>query len=184
MEGNSTEGRFGAVLIFLHWAMALLIIPMFFLGRFMTGLAYTHPWYHMAPYIHKSLGLVVMVLLVIRTIWIFIIKRPTPLPMEAWERILASVVQKSFYFILYGITISGFLIPTAGGRGIEFFGLFTVPAVISGIAHQEDLAGEIHLFLAYLVMFVIFLHTMGALKHHFIDRDETLTRMLGLKRKK
>ncbi len=164
--------------------MAALIIPMFFLGRFMTGLAYTHPWYHWAPYIHKGLGLVVLALLVIRTIWILIVKRPPPLTMEAWERILASVVQKSFYFLLYGITISGFLIPTARGRGVEFFGLFTVPAIISGLRHQEDMAGEIHFFLAYLIMFFIFLHTTGALKHHFIDRDETLTRMLGIKSKR
>jgi len=184
MEGNSREENFSLILIVLHWVMAALVIPMFFLGRFMTGLAYTDPWYHSAPYIHKGMGLLVLALLVMRTIWISIVKRPPPLPMSALERIMASVVQKSFYFILFGITLSGFLIPTARGRGVEFFGLFTVPAVISGIRHQEDMAGDIHFFLAYLIMFFIFLHTMGALKHHFIDRDETLARMFVIKRKR
>jgi len=164
--------------------MAALIFPMFFLGRFMTNLVYTHPWYHLAPYIHKSIGLIVFVLLVIRIVWILVVNRPAPLPMPILERIMAATVQKSFYFLLFGITISGYLIPTARGRGVDFFGWFTVPAVISGLSHQEDMAGEVHYLLAWLLMFFLLLHIAGALKHHFIDRDETLLRMLGLIRKK
>lgn len=184
MRRTSGEDGFGAVLITLHWFMAALIIAMFFMGRFMTGLVYTHPWYHLAPYIHKSIGLIVFTLLVIRIVWILTVKRPIPLPMPPLERIMASVVQKSFYVFLFGITLSGYLIPTADGRGVEFFGLFTVPAVISGLSHQEDMAGEVHYLLAWLLMFFLLIHCAGALKHHFMDRDETLLRMLGLKRKK
>jgi len=164
--------------------MAVLVIGMFFLGKYMIGLAYTHPWYHRAPHIHKSLGLIVFALLLLRSVWILVNKRPAPVPMPAWERAAASVVQKLFYLLLFGITISGYLIPTADGRGIEVFNWFTVPAVISGIVHQEDMAGDIHYLLTYVIMFFIALHTLGALKHHFIDGDETLLRMLGIKRKK
>lgn len=184
MQWTSTRERFGLLLIALHWVMALMIIFLFFLGRFMTNLPYTHPWYHLAPYVHKSTGLIVMALLAIRTVWVITLKRPVFLPMPRWESLLALFVQKSFYFLLFGITISGYLIPTADGGGIEVFGLFTVPALFAGFEHQEDIAGEVHYLLTYLLMFFLALHTMGALKHHFIDRDETLTRMLGIHGKK
>ncbi|MFQ5480595.1 MAG: cytochrome b [Thermodesulfobacteriota bacterium] len=183
MQLSSTKEGFGLVLIALHWVMAFMIIALFFLGKYMTGLLYTDPWYHSAPYIHKSAGLIVMALLVIRTLWVIILQRPALLPMPGWERLLAQIVQKSFYVLLFGITISGYLIPTADGGGVEVFGWFTVPAVFSGLEHQEDMAGDIHYLLTYLLMFFLLLHTMGALKHHFIDRDETLTRILGIKGK-
>ncbi len=173
--------RFGAVLIFLHWVMAVMIIFLFFLGRYMTGLAYTHPWYHRAPYIHKSLGIMVLALLVMRVLWVIFKKRPVFLPMAQWERLLALVVQKSFYILLFAITASGYLIPTADGRGVEVFGWFTVPPLLFGVEHQEDIAGEVHFYLTYFLMFLLMLHTLGALKHHFIDRDETLRRMLGIR---
>ncbi len=184
MSRISREEGFGVVLIVLHWTMAALIITLFFMGRYMTGLEYTHPLYHRVPDLHKGLGLLVMGLLVLRTIWAIMIGRPAPLPMTAWERTLAMVVQKSFYFILFGITISGYLIPTARGRGIELFGWFTVPALFTGLPHQEDMAGDLHYLLAHLLMLVLALHTMGALKHHFLDRDDTLLRMLGMRKKK
>jgi len=180
----SAEERFGVVLILLHWVMAVMIISLFFMGRYMRGLTYTHPWYHLLPQVHKSLGVIVLALLVIRVLWVILTKSPPLLPMRRWEHILALVVQKSFYLLLFGITISGFLIPTAGGRGIEVFGWFTVPAVISGLEHQEDVVGDIHFFLTYFLMFLLMLHTLGALKHHFIERDETLMRMFGVRREK
>ncbi len=163
--------------------MAVMIIALFFLGRFMVDLPYSHPWYHSAPHLHKSLGLFLLALLVIRSIWVIIIKRPALLPMPYLERITALFVQKSFYFLLFGITISGYLIPTANGSGVELFSLFTVPAVFTGFEHQEDIAGGFHYVLAYILIFFVLLHTIGALKHHFMDRDDTLTRMLGIRGK-
>ncbi len=74
---------------------------------------------------------------------------------------------------------SGYLISTADGRPLEVFGLFEIPALISGIDGQEDRAGEIHLALAYSLMGLTGLHAVAALKHHFIDKDRTLLRILG-----
>jgi cytochrome b561 len=76
--------------------------------------------------------------------------------------------------------VSGYLISTADGRGIDVFGLFTVPATLQGIDHQEDVAGASHLVLAVTLIALALLHAGAALKHHFIDRDRTLRRMLGL----
>ncbi|MEK7772829.1 MAG: cytochrome b/b6 domain-containing protein, partial [Deltaproteobacteria bacterium] len=112
---TSTEERYGLVPIVLHWTMAVMIIVLFFLGEYMTGLEYTHPRYHLAPSLHKSLGLIVFALLVIRAAWTLINKKPAPVPMPDWERKTASVVQKLFYILLFGIAASVYLIPTADG---------------------------------------------------------------------
>lgn len=184
MAWASTEERYGLVSIALHWAMAVMIIFLFFWGRHMTGLEYTHPWYHLLPSLHKSLGLIVLALLVIRTAWMLFDRKPTPVPMPDWERITASVVQKFFYLLMFGITFSGYLIPTADGRPVEFFNLFELPAIALDIDRQEDIAGDIHRLLAHVIMAVVVLHGLAALKHHFLDRDETLLRMLGIKTKK
>ena len=74
--------------------------------------------------------------------------------------------------------IAGYLISTAEGRPIEVFGWFAVPATFYGPENQEDVAGEIHEILAWLLILLSSGHTLAALKHHFIDRDATLRRML------
>ncbi|TCT19400.1 cytochrome b561-like protein [Thiobaca trueperi] len=74
---------------------------------------------------------------------------------------------------------SGYLISTADGRSLDVFGLFSVPAILTGLPDQADLAGEVHLVLAIALVTLAAVHALAALKHHFIDRDATLLRMLG-----
>lgn len=85
------------------------------------------------------------------------------------------------YLILFAIIISGYLISTADGQPISVFDWFSVPAVFTGEGEQADLAGDVHLYLAWAVVVLSLLHATGALKHHFIDKDITLKRMLGIK---
>lgn len=85
------------------------------------------------------------------------------------------------YLALFAVMIAGYLISTADGVGIPVFGLFEVPALVSGLPDQADTAGVIHLWLAWALVIFSGLHALAALKHHFIDRDATLTRMLGRK---
>ena len=77
--------------------------------------------------------------------------------------------------------VSGYLISTADGRGISFFDWFEVPAFITSIPDQEDLAGDWHIWLTDALVVLGVLHGLAALKHHFIDKDGTLKRMLGSK---
>jgi cytochrome b561 len=75
--------------------------------------------------------------------------------------------------------LSGYLISTADGRPLEVFGLFSVPALVAGLEHQADIAGRVHLLLAYGLVGLALLHALAAFKHGFIERDRTLLRMLG-----
>ncbi|MCT9623353.1 cytochrome b, partial [Curtobacterium sp. C2H10] len=91
----------------------------------------------------------------------------------------AGFVHVLLYLALFTIVISGYLISTADGKPITVFGWFSVPAFISDAAIQADTAGVIHLWVAWGVVVVSILHGLMAIKHHFIDKDATLLRMLG-----
>jgi cytochrome b561 len=83
------------------------------------------------------------------------------------------------YFLLLTIMVSGYLISTAVIRPIEVFGWFAIPASITALPRQEDIAGWVHLILASTLIGLVVLHAAAALKHHFFDRDRTLKRIFG-----
>ncbi len=124
--------------------------------------------------------------MVVRLLWRVAFVRaglwPSPVPMPAWERVAAGAVHRLFYLILFIVVICGYLVPTAEGKGVEVFGLFEVPAVVYGYEGQEDIAGELHEIAAWTVIALSVLHAAAAMKHHFIEGDATLLRMLGLGR--
>ncbi|MFQ5519733.1 MAG: cytochrome b [Mariprofundus sp.] len=175
---RNTSTSYGFVSIAMHWLMALVIFAMFGLGLWMVELNYYDSWYHDAPYIHKAVGMLLLFALIFRLIWRLTNTRPK-LMGAAWEQFIALLVHRSHYLLLFGITITGYLIPTAEGVGIDVFGLFSVPASVSFTKEQADLIGIIHLYVAWAVIALAAAHAGAALKHHFIDNDNTLLRMLG-----
>lgn len=178
---RNSPGRYGWLSIFLHWSMALVIYAMFALGLWMVGLSYYDTWYHNAPEIHKSIGVILMLVLIIRLTWRVV--SPPPKPLSSYSplvRITAVMAHGLLYGLLIAILFSGYLISTADGKPVSVFGWFSLPAVLTGAGEQADLAGDIHLWLAWSIVILSVLHGLAALKHHFIDRDITLKRMLGL----
>lgn len=176
---NSPE-RYGAVSIVLHWLVAIVVYGMFALGLWMVTLSYYDGWYHKAPELHKSIGILLMLGLVFRVAWRFL--SPPPKPLASYSRlthISAVLVHIALYLLLFGILFSGYLISTADGKPISVFGLFEIPATLADAGSQADLAGNIHLWLAWTVVVLSVLHGLAAIKHHFIDKDVTLKRMLG-----
>lgn len=181
MPARNSDAQYGWVAIALHWLMAPAIIGLFALGWWMRQLSYYDPWYRQGPELHKSIGILLLGLLLFRLAWKLL--NPSPAP-EAntprWQSLAARLAHGAFYLLLLAIMTSGYLISTADGRPIDVFGWFSLPASIHGIANQEDIAGEVHEVLAWSLMALVALHALAALKHHFVDRDETLRKMLGL----
>ncbi len=178
MKLRNTPHGYGLVSIFLHWVMAILLVGLFALGIYMVNLDYYHPWYHKAPDLHRDLGVVAAVLLVLRLGW----RLHNPLPAihgAPWEQCTAVWVHRSFYVLIAANVISGYLISTADGHALPVFGWFEIPATIHGIENQEDIAGMAHQWLAYGLIALAVFHSLAALKHHFIDHDPTLRRMLS-----
>ncbi|MNE58833.1 hypothetical protein D3C80_1538890 [compost metagenome] len=146
----------------------------------MVTLGYYDVWYHQAPEIHKSIGTLLFIVMVVRVVWRFI--SPPPKPLASYSRltrISAVLAHIALYTVLFAILISGYLISTADGQAISVFGWFDVPASVTSLPQQADTAGTIHLYLAWAVVVLSVLHALAALKHHFVDRDVTLKRMLG-----
>lgn len=104
---------------------------------------------------------------------------PAPKSHGRLTRISAVGAHIALYALLFAILISGYLISTADGKPISVFGLFDVPATLADAGSQADTAGVVHLWLAWSVVILSVLHGLAALKHHFIDKDDTLKRMLG-----
>jgi len=176
---RNTEVRYGIVTISLHWLTAIVAITLFGLGLWMTDLSYQDAWYTKAPFLHKSVGILLFILTLLRIAWM--LSNPKPLPpagSPVWEQRVAVLVHGLLYILLLTIMISGYLISTADGRGISVFGWFEVPALPWAIADQEDIAGEIHEILAFSLMGLVVLHAGAAFKHHFLSKDDTLRRML------
>lgn len=180
MQLRNSSARYGLISMLLHWGIALAVYAMFGLGLWMVTLSYYDGWYHQAPELHKSIGIVLMMGLVIRVIWRHISRPPSaPKSHSTFTRVTAAGAHIALYSILFAIFISGYLISTADGKPISVFGLFDVPATLTDAGSQADLAGQIHLWLAWGVVILSALHGLAALKHHFIDKDDTLKRMLG-----
>lgn len=182
MQLRNSSSRYGWVSIVMHWGVALAVFSLFGLGLWMVGLDYYSAWRHTAPDLHKSIGLTVFAIMLLRVIWRFV--SPPPPMLDSYStltRVAAKAGHSLLYLGLFAVLISGYLISTADGVGIPVFGLFEVPALLSNLPDQADLAGEIHFYLAWGVVIFAGLHALAALKHHFIDRDVTLARMLGRK---
>ena len=177
---RDTDDSYGPVSRGIHWLTALVVPALFGLGLWMVDLTYYDVWYKRAPEIHKGSGILLFLLLVVRVVWRGLNPRPRPEPnLSHFERIASQAVHHALYLLLFGVMVSGYLISTADGRPINVFGLFGVPATVSGFPNQADLAGQIHLVLAIVLVSLAGVHALAALKHHFVDRDRTLLRMLG-----
>lgn len=182
MQLKNTAQRYGLVAILLHWLVAATVIGLAILGLWMTDLSYYSPYYRSAPFWHKSIGITLAAVLVLRLLWRWGNPRPAHLPNhQRWELGMAALVHGLLYLLLFVIVVSGYLISTAKGQGISVFGWFDIPASITGLPSQADRAGTVHYWVAITVLGLAALHALGALKHHFLDRDDTLRRMLGMR---
>jgi cytochrome b561 len=177
---RNTPDTYGLVAIVLHWLTAFAVIGLFAMGLWMTGLDYYHPWYHRGPEVHKAVGILLAALLVLRLLWR--LGNPHPVPESthsAFERHAARVAHALLYALPFAVIAAGYLISTADGHPIDVFEVFFVPATLTGLPRQADRAGDVHLALAIALLTLVGIHALAALKHHFVDHDRTLSRMLS-----
>ena len=161
----------------LHWLIALIVILMLSLSFFLGSLPEVdQPRGYM---IHKSFGLTVLGLMFLRVVWIYYRGRPClPVTVPRWEVMCARAVQYSFYGLLIAMPVCGWILSVASNHIPQYFALFPLP--IPGIAPNETLAHVMdlaHKTMAWLLIALIVLHVAGALKHHFVDKDNVLRRM-------
>lgn len=178
MRLKDTIEGYGVVSRAIHWLMAIGIVGIFGLGCWMVSLDYYSPYYRSAPDLHRSIGIILFLALLVRLLWRLANVRPSDDELTRFERRTARVVHASFYPLILAVSISGYFISTLDGRSIEIFGLLSIPSIVEAKGY-EDSAGLIHEYLAYVILALASIHALAALKHHFIDKHKTLTRMLS-----
>lgn len=180
MTLKNTKSSYGLVAVVLHWVIAIGVFGLFGLGLWMVDLTYYDSWYKAAPDLHRSIGVIVVALMVLRLAWRLLNPPPNALKTHSfWERRAAHLVHAFLYLLVISMFFTGYFITTAKGQALYIFDYLSIPAFITHIEGLEDIAGDIHEWVAYTIIAMVFIHVAGALKHHFIDKDSTLSRMLG-----
>lgn len=175
---NSAE-TFGLVTRLLHWIIGLVIIFLIGLGWYMVGLTYYDKWYNSSLTWHKSLGLIVLGLALFKLGW----QVYSPLPaagagLKPWEKTASRIMHGILLTVMVLIPFTGYLISSSDGKAVAVFDWFKIPALVGKNTEIRDLAITVHFYLAYGTAVLVAGHIGAALKHQFIDKDSTLTRML------
>ncbi|HEU4839312.1 MAG TPA: cytochrome b/b6 domain-containing protein [Micavibrio sp.] len=172
----NTEEEYGLIARLFHWLIAVIVIGLLPLGLFMTGME-NSPLKFEIYAVHKSFGLLVFFLGLGRLVWRFISPPPDHLEThEHWEVTLASASHFWLYVCIIAMPLTGWLMSSAQEFPVPFFGA-QLPHLIGKDEHLGELFRDAHGIIAYTLLFVLGLHVAGALKHHIIDKDETLSRM-------
>ncbi len=175
-----TPKRYTRTAIGLHWLMALLLIGTFGVGLYMTGLKLS-PFKLKIYSWHKWAGVAAFLLVFLRLAW-RAGHRPPPLPagMPRWQEIAAHGLHYLLYLLMIAIPLSGWLMSSAKGFRTVWFGVLPLPDLLAKNAELGDLLQIVHVSLNYGFAALLAVHVAAALKHHVVDRDDTLTRMLPL----
>ena len=176
---RSGKDHYGIVAMGFHWTIALAIVGLVGLGAWMVGLTYYDPWYYDSLALHKAIGIVVLALVVAKFGWKLADRKPGFGPeVRPYERAGATAMHWVLNALMIVLPITGYLISTSEDSAIDMFGLYDLPALFDVSADARDFAIDIHYYVAYGGIALVALHIGASLKHHFIDRGSTLTRML------
>lgn len=178
MALRSDDERWGSAAKTFHWLMAVLILTLGCVGLYMADLP-NSPQKIKIYALHKSIGLTVLALALLRLSWRAVDRRPPDVPMPRWQALAARGAHVALYVFMLALPLSGWLYNSASGFPLQWFGLFNLPSLSGG---RDDalkaIAHELHEAGWWLLLAVVVAHAAAALKHHFVDRDATLARML------
>ena len=169
--------RYTRTAIALHWTIAFLASVQFSWGWWMQGIAKIPPGPRVDAFnLHKSVGLTILLLMVVRLGW-RIAHRPPALPaMPAWQSSLARGSHLAMYAALIAMPVAGYLGSVFSGYPIKYFG-WTLPAWGARQPLLKDAMSQLHLYASWVLALSVALHIAGAMKHVFIARDGLLARM-------
>lgn len=178
MSARSDASRWGGVAKFFHWTIALLVIGLLVGGLTMTDMKVSPDKFKLYA-LHKSIGITVLALMLLRFAWRGVDPRPQDVAgMAPIVAFAAHAVHRLLYVALIAMPISGWVYNSASNFPLQWFGLVQLPAIVAPDQGLKALAHEVHEVLAWTIIALLLMHIAGALKHHFIDRDDTLRRML------
>ena len=198
VKAAKTFSQYNNISIFLHWLIGAGIVFMFILGWFMDTVpkdaakSSTFDLFNMGLYVwelskevsprsfyfnlHKSVGISLFALIILRILWRLTHKPPALLDsMKTWEKKLATGAHHGLYFLMVATPLAGIIMSISSKYGIHWFGI----KLVGGIDNKasRELFYEFHEIFGLLILLILFFHIAGAFKHALVDKDGTIRRM-------
>lgn len=164
--------------VLLHWLIALLIACGFGLGVYMVDLHLSPRKLRLYSY-HKWIGITVLALVLIRVLWRLTHRPPPEVPMPRWQLRTAQGTHYLLYALMIATPLFGWLYSSASGYPVVYLKLWQLPDMVHKNPDLAKVLVQVHAFLGWSILWLVLLHAAAALKHHFIDRDDTLRRILA-----
>jgi cytochrome b561 len=178
MKFRNTTRAWGAVSKTLHWLIVLLIITQWLIAEHADDLPNGIAKLRTLD-LHKSIGMTVFMLAIIRLVWRWVNPVPTLDGLaKGWERVAAVFSHIALYALIFAMPLSGWLMSSAHAYSVSWFHLFQWPDLLQPDHELSETLESLHKALFKVLVGVAVLHALGALKHHFIDRNDVLRRML------
>ena len=172
------EPRYDRVAMLLHWLVAALIVAAFALGVVMVDIPGLTPTKLKYFSWHKWLGVTVLLLAALRLLWRLRHGTPRSVEMPAWQRRAAVLVHVLLYALMFAVPLSGYFYSLAAGVPVVYLGVLPLPEFIGADPVLKPVLKEVHEVLVYTMLVFVLAHVAAAIKHHWIDRDGLLRRML------
>ncbi|AKJ31653.1 cytochrome b [Caldimonas brevitalea] len=174
--------RYSGLAIAFHWVLAVAIVVAFCVGFYMTGLSMSPTRLKLYNW-HKWAGVVILALSAARLLW-RLLKRPPALPdtivagMPRWQQVAHHATHGLLYLLFFAVPLVGWAYSSSAGFPIVLFGTVPLPDFVTPDKALAEVLKPIHRWLAYTLASLVVVHIAAALKHHFIDRDGLLARMV------
>jgi cytochrome b561 len=177
MPFRNTTRSWGSLSKTFHWLIVLLIINQWWIGERADELKGLAKLETLA--LHKSFGMTILMLAVLRLIWR--LSNPTPdltTETKPWGRVLARISHVLLYALIFAMPLTGWMMSSAKNYPVSWFKMFQFPDLVAPAEQTFQQMRDLHHLLFAVLVGVALLHVAGALKHHFIDRNDVLKRML------
>ncbi len=178
MALKNTPDSFGWLAKLFHWLIAACIITLWVVGSLMGDME-NSPTKFQVYGLHKATGIAVLALAVAAFCWRAANPKPgLPESIPGWQKAAASVVKYALYLCMILMPVSGWLMSSAAGYPVSFYGLFTLPDIAAKDEAAKELFRDAHEMIGNLILALFCVHVGAALKHHFVHKDGILKRML------
>ena len=177
MSLRSNDRQWGSIAKFFHWIIALAILGNGTFGLLMD-LAHSPMQKINWLALHKSIGLTVLALVLLRVLWRWGDGRPREEPVPHWQEWAARLTHGVLYVLIVALPLSGWWFNSVAGKPLQWFKLFNLPALAAKNDALRDFVHGVHEYLFWFLLLVLVAHVGAALKHHVFDNDNVLRRML------
>ena len=169
--------------IALHWLVAIAIVASFSVGLYMHELPLSPTKLKIYSW-HKWTGVTIFLVVLWRLVWRLTHRPPgPPAGMPAWQHVAAELTHRLLYVLMIAVPLSGWLMSSATGFQTVYFGVLPLPDLLAKNKELGDALTLVHKTLNFTMAGLVLVHVGAALKHHFVDRDDVLARMLPFMRK-